>query len=150
MSKKYIWHADEVAAFGGPNYESRLLLDSKMAGEPCINVNHGTIPPGKNTACIDDNGRAFGLAHEKAEIYIGMSGEGDVFLDGEKVVMRQGSLLYMPAGAEHFIVNRSTTEAFTILTLWPDEKDNEAWFGRKNAWGEDYYRRRSDGTLNEE
>ncbi|GEM_PF-695411 len=150
MSKHYIWHADEVAGFGCPNYESRLLLDSKMAGEPCINVNHGTVPPGKNTADIDETGRAFGMAHEKAEIYICLDGQADLYLNGEKEVMRQGTLCYIPAGTEHFLVNRSKTETFQLLTLWPDEKDNEAWFDRKNAWGEDYYRRRADGGLNEE
>ncbi len=150
MSRHYIWHSDEVMGFGKPNYESRLMLDSKMAGEPCINVNHGTVNPKKNTAEIDADGRSFGSKHEKAEIYIGLAGEADLYLDGEKEVMRKGTVVYIPAGCGHFLVNRSATTPFELLTLWPDEKDNEAWFDRINAWGDDYYRRRADGTLGEE
>lgn len=50
MSKHLIWHADEILNYGVGNFESRLLLDSKMAGEPCINVNHVTVKPGIGTA----------------------------------------------------------------------------------------------------
>lgn len=150
MSRHYIWNPDEIAFFGDENYQSRLMLDSKMAGEPCINVNHGTVPPTKSTALYDDNGRPYGLAHEKAEIYMCLAGEAEVYLDNEMELMRQGTLVYIPAGVEHYLINRSTTTPFQLLTFWPDEKDNEAWHDRKNAWGEDYYRRRADGTLGEE
>ena len=143
MSYKYVWNADEVKNFGEGNYESRLLLDSKMAGEPCINVNHGTVAPGGRTGEIID-GKLDGPGHAKAEIYFGVSGEADCYLNGEKVLMKQGTLIYIPAGVHHYLINRSQTEPFCLLTMWPDERDNDPWVARKEAWGEGYEKRRMD------
>ena len=144
MSKHYVWHADEVKNFGEGAYESRLLLDSKMAGEPCINVNHGTVAPGAHTGDYGPDGKLDGPAHEKSEIYFCVSGRAIVYLDGEPEEMHQGSLIYIPAGTHHCIENLSKTEKFVLLTMWPDERDNEAWVARKEAWGEGYEKRRMD------
>lgn len=141
MSKHYIWHADEILGFGAGNFESRLLLDSKMAGEPCVNVNHITVKPGTSTALINENGEKYGPKHEKAEIYICISGQAELFLNGEKIPMRQGSLAYIPGGCRHYVDN-SSDEPFCLLTLWPDEKDNDVWHDRKKAWGEGYETRK--------
>ncbi len=143
--KHYIWHADEVLPFVDKDYQSRLLLDSKMAGEPCINVNHGTVAPGGHTGDPDENGKLNGDPHKKPEIYFCVSGEADVYLDDEPEIMRQGTLIYIPAGVHHYIVNRSQTEPFVLLPMWPDEQDNEAWHKRKKAWGEGYETRRVNG-----
>jgi len=148
MGKHYIWRAEEILNYGDPNYESRLLLDSKMAGEPCVNVNHGTLPPKMHTGEVDKNGRLYGPAHAKAEIYFGVSGEADLFLNGEKEIIRQGTLVYIPAGTEHYLVNRSETEKFCLLTMWPDEKDNEVWHKRIADWGEGYEKRKMPGVRN--
>ncbi len=142
MSKHYIWHADEILNFGAGNFESRLLLDSKMAGEPCINVNHITVKPSTSTAMLRNDGSKYGPKHEKAEIYIGISGHADLFMNGEKIPMRQGSLAYIPGGCEHYLDNNSTDEPFCLLTLWPNETDNGVWHERKAAWGEGYETRK--------
>lgn len=142
MSKHLIWHADEILNYGAGNFESRLLLDSKMAGEPCINVNHITVKAGISTAKIDDKGNKSGPAHEKAEIYLCISGKGELWRDGDTCEMRAGSLAYIPGGVGHYITNLSNTEPLCFLTMWPDEKDNEVWHKRKAAWGEGYETRK--------
>ena len=142
MSKHLIWHADEILNYGVGNFESRLLLDSKMAGEPCINVNHITVKPGISTAKVDAQGNTTGPAHEKAEIYLCISGKGELWRDGEISEMRQGSLAYIPGGTAHYITNLSDTTPLCFLTLWSDEQDNDVWHKRKAAWGEGYERRK--------
>ena len=137
MSKHLIWHADEIPHLFKVA-ESRLLLDSKMAGEPCINVNHVTVDAGKCNAKLREDGSQYGPMHEKAEIYVGISGHADVYVNDEKVPMRQGSLLYIRGGSAHYIDNTASDEPFCLLTLWADEKDNEVWHLRKRLWGEDY------------
>ena len=103
-----------------------------MAGENAVNVNHGTVEPGGGTGKVGDLGAAH---HTKAEIYFGVSGEADVYLDREPVLMKQGTLIYIPGGTHHFIVNRSQTEPFVLITIWSDENDNEMCAIRKKAWG---------------
>jgi len=122
--------------FGGGEYESRLLLDNYMAGEKCVNVNHGTVAPGGGTGKPGEKGEA----HEQAEIYFGVSGEADVYLDGEPFFMKQGDLIYIPGGVGHFIVNRSRTEPFVLITIWGDEKHNDTHAARVKAWGTSYRR----------
>lgn len=133
-----VYNACEIQNFGEGNYESRLLLDSKMAGEKAVNVNHGTVAPGGHTGSYVD-GKLTGAAHEKAEIYFGVSGEADVYLNDKPSVMKQGTLIYIPGGTPHYIVNKSKTEKCVLLTIWPDEKDNEAHEARISAWGENDY-----------
>lgn len=135
---------EDIKNFGEGNYESRLLLDSYMAGEPCVNVNHGTVAAGGHTGSFNEEGKLYGPAHEKSEIYFGVTGSATVYLDGNPVQMKNGTLVYIPAGTEHYIVNNSKTEKFTLLTMWPDERDNEAWVARLKAWGTTYKRADED------
>ena len=137
MSKHLIWHPDEFRHLFKVS-QSRLLLDSKMAGEPCINVNHITVPAGMCNALEREDGTPYGPYHEKAEIYVCISGHADVYLNNEKTPMRQGSLLYIHAGSEHYVDNSASDEPFCFLTLWGNEEDNEVWHLRKKLWGEDY------------
>lgn len=136
MKHDQVYRPEDIKPFGDGAYESRLLLDCSMAGEKCVNVNHGTVAPGKGTGKPGDPG----CAHEKAEIYFGVSGEADVYLNGEPVLMRQGDLIYIPGGTAHFIVNRSQTKPFVLLTIWGDEADNETHAARMKAWGKTYAR----------
>lgn len=135
-----IYNPEDIKPYGGGDYESRLLLDNLMAGEKAVNVNHGTVRPGGGTGKVGD----LGPAHEKAEIYFGVSGEADVYLDQKPHLMKQGTLIYIPGGCHHFIVNRSKTEPFVLLTIWPDEKDNETHEARVKAWGTSYKRADED------
>lgn len=141
MSKHLIVNPDEV-----PNLfkvaQSRLLLDSKMAGEPCINVNHVTVGAGLCNAKLREDGTPYGPSHEKAEIYVCISGHADIYLSDEKMPMRQGSLLYIRGGVEHYVDNSASDEPFCFLTLWDNEEDNEVWHLRKKLWGEGYESRR--------
>ena len=105
-----IYNPEDIKPFGGGDYESRLLLDNLMAGEKAVNVNHGTVCPGGGTGKVGDKGGV----HEKGEVYFGVSGEADVYLDGVPYLMKQGTLIYIPGGCYHFIVNRSKTESYAI------------------------------------
>ena len=136
MERYQVYQPEDIKPFGDDSYESRLLLDCFMAGEKCVNVNHGTVAPGKGTGIP---GEAGGV-HEKAEIYFGVSGEADVYLDGEPVLLKQGTLIYIPGGTGHFIVNRSQSEPFVLLTIWGDEADNDTHTARVKAWGTSYMR----------
>lgn len=136
MKRYEVYCPEDIKPFGDGAYESRLLLDCSMAGEKCVNVNHGTVAPGKGTGEPGD----VGGVHEKGEIYFGVSGEADVYLDGKPVLMKQGTLIYIPGGVGHFIVNRSQTEPFVLLTIWSDEADNDTHSARVKAWGRSYMR----------
>ena len=137
-----VFRPEEIKPFGDDNYQSRLLLDSFMAGEKCVNVNHGTFAPGAGVIPGSPGAppESYGAAHEKAEIYFGVYGEADVYIEGEPVFMERGTLIYIPGGVRHCVVNRSPTERFELLTIWPDEKDNDMHAARVKAWGTSYIR----------
>lgn len=129
-----IYHAEDIAPFGEGDYQSRLLLDHAMAGEKAVNINHGTVASGGRTAAAG----SIGASHERAEVYFGVSGKANVYLNGKPVVMKPGTLIYIPGGTYHYIVNRSKRTPFTLLTIWADEADNETHAARLKAWGTSY------------
>jgi len=133
-----VYYPKDIKIYGGGVYESRLLLDSYMAGEPCVNINHGTVNPGCTTGAKKEDGSLYGPAHEKAEIYLGLSGSATCYLNDNPHHMECGTLIYIPGGCEHYLVNDSATEKFELVTIWPDEKDNETWVNRLKDWGTTY------------
>lgn len=137
MSKHIIRHPDDIDHLFSVS-ESRLMLDSKIAGEPCINVNHVTVLAGTCNAKLAEDGTPYGPKHEKAEIYVVISGQADVYVEDEKIPMRQGSLLYIRGGQAHYVDNTESDVPFCFLTLWPNEADNDVWHLRKRRWGENY------------
>ena len=141
--KQYkVFRPEDIKPFGEGDYQSRLLLDSLMAGEKCVNVNHGTFAPGAGVSPGEPGAApgGFGSAHKKAEIYFGVYGEADVYIEGEPVYIARGTLVYIPGGSRHCVVNRSRTERFELLTIWADEKDNDMHAARVKAWGTSYKR----------
>lgn len=134
-----VFNPENIKVYGGGDYESRLLLDSYMAGEACVNVNHGTVKAGGHTGSFKEDGKTlYGPAHDKAEIYLGMSGSATCYLNDNPVQMKNGTLIYIPAGTEHYLINNSKDEPFCLVTIWPDEKDNECWVARLADWGKTY------------
>jgi len=140
-----VFNPEEIKNYGSGNYESRLLLDSYMAGEKCVNVNHGTVAAGGHTGSFMEDGKTLhGPAHEEAEIYLGMSGSATCYLNQEPVQMKNGTLIYIPAGTDHYLVNNSKTEPFCLVTIWPDEHQNDCWEARLRDWGKTYKRADED------
>ena len=95
MSKHYIWNIEDVLPQKEKQYQSRVMLDEKKAGEPCIAVNHGLLEKGKTDAFVFD----------KAVVYIGLSGKAGVVVAGEVRPMKKGTVIYLPAHTEHYIEN---------------------------------------------
>lgn len=52
-------------------------------------------------------------------------GEGKVIIDGNEYVVSDGSAIVVPAGAEHNVINTSSTEELKIYTIYspPHHKD---------------------------
>lgn len=53
------------------------------------------------------------------------AGEGKAIIDGNEYVVGEGSVVIVPAGAEHNIINTSDTESLKLYTLYspPHHKD---------------------------
>jgi mannose-6-phosphate isomerase-like protein (cupin superfamily) len=111
-------------------YTSKMLLDDIVAGGKSIHINEGTLKGGGTTLP--------GAVHEATEIYYTVKGEAMLHLDGEKIVIKPGSVVYIPAGANHALENMSKTDDFVLLTLWEDTKYNEVYSNRVKAWGKSF------------
>lgn len=46
------------------------------------------------------------------------SGEGKVIIDGNEYVVADGTAVVVPAGAEHNVINTSTTEPLKLYTIY--------------------------------
>jgi len=110
-------------------YSSRMLLDDVVAGARTININEGILKGGQRTG---------GGVHEKDEIYYIVRGEATIYLDGEPSPVKAGSVVFIPGGVHHYLVNGSATEDFVILTFWQRSEDNEVYHLRVKAWGKSY------------
>ena len=134
--KGKIIHSHEVKPFVlDETYSSKLLLDDDMTGRETININEGTLKGGQRT---------YGGVHDKDEIYYIVSGEAIIVLDDEQSDVGPGSVVFIPAGVFHYLINKSETEDFVILTFWQRAEDNGVYNLRKRAWGKSFK------TINEE
>ena len=61
--------------------------------------------------------------HEKDEVYIVISGEGDFYLDGTSKKFQKGDFLFVPAGVEHRFENFS--EDFSTWVFFYGPKGGE-------------------------
>jgi len=131
MSRGKVINTWEVKPFVmGDNYSSKMLLDDVVAGGKSIHINEGTLKGGCNTLP--------GSAHEAVEIYYVVKGEAVLFMDEEKIDIAPGSLIYIPAGCNHALENKSATEDFVLLTVWEDTKYNDVYHERVKAWGKPF------------
>lgn len=112
------------------SYSSKMLLDDVVAGGKAIHINEGTLKGGHNTLP--------GGVHEATELYYAVKGEAVLILEGERIDIKPGSLVYIPAGCHHALENKSETEDFVLLTLWEDTKHNEVYHARMKAWGKSF------------
>lgn len=130
MKKGKVVNSWEVKSFiVDQTYSSKMLMDDIVAGGKSIHINEGTLKAGCSTA---------GGVHSATEIYYTLKGEAVLHLGEEKIDIKPGSLVYIPAGVFHSLENKSQTEDFVLLTLWEDAKHNELYHARIKAWGKSF------------
>jgi mannose-6-phosphate isomerase-like protein (cupin superfamily) len=70
-----------------------------------------------------------------------LSGEASLRMDDVDYDLEPGSVVFIPADTFHALTNKSQTEEFVILTIWPGTPEpgaNEVYDTRKEAWGTSY------------
>lgn len=110
-------------------YSSKMIMDSVVAGGEAIQVNEGTLTAGCRTG---------GGVHEHAEIYYVVKGEAVLHLDDDEYNVKPGTIAYIPGGVYHWLDNKSQTEEFVLLTLWPKAEYNEVYAIRVQKWGKSF------------
>ena len=132
MGKGFVVRSDEVMPFQvSEAYTSKMLIDKHNSGTDGMQVNEGVVKAG----C-----RLPGAAHPEPydELYIVMKGEAILHLDEEVFEISPGTVIFIPWGTFHALENKSKTEDFTLLTIWPQTPEpggNEVYDMRLKAWG---------------
>ena len=138
MGKGTVVQVDKVMPFAPAEfkgeYVSRMLIDVFNSGSERLQVNHGLVTAGCGTP---------GAAHPEGydELYIVMSGEAVLHMDGVDYDLEKGSVVFIPGGTMHGLTNKSDREDFEIMTIWPGQPEpgaNEVYDMRKAAWGTTY------------
>jgi len=116
-------------------YSSTMVMGDELVREPAINMNNGTLQP---------HTRLGGGSHEKAEIYyVVRCQEGAEVVtgtnkDGDEEVhykVKPGDVIFIPGGVHHWIDNRMSDDVFVIMTIWPNQEQNEMYHVRLDQWG---------------
>lgn len=137
MSESKVVHPEKVMPFIAPGFEgkyiSRMLIDTFNCGSDKLQVNHGTVKAGQGLP---------GAAHDgHDELYIVLKGHADLNMEGEHYNLKAGSVVFIPGGTFHALTNKSKTEDFELITVWPGQPApgiNELYDMRKEAWGTTY------------
>ena len=137
MSEAKVVNPEKVVPFIAPGcegiYDSRMLIDIYNCGSDKLQVNHGTVKAGKSLP---------GAAHQgHDELYIVTKGNATLDLAGEIHELKPSSVVFIPAGTFHALSNKSETEDFELMTVWPGQPApgaNELYDMRKEAWGTTY------------
>ena len=138
MKKGTVVKSSKVMPFSPPEfkgeYSSKMLLDVYNSGSEKMQVNQGILKAGCRLA---------GGVHKPPydEIYIVLSGEAILHMDGVDYDIEKGSVVFITAGTFHALENKSRTEDFVIITVWPGQPApgiNEVYDMRKEAWGTTY------------
>ncbi len=115
-------------------YTSKMLLDVYNSGSEKLQLNHGTLKGGQSTG-----GGVHPPPHD--EIYIVLSGEAVLHMDDVDYDIEKGTVVFIPAGTFHALTNKSKTQDFEIITVWPGQPApgaNDVYDSRKEAWGTTY------------
>ncbi len=137
MSQGKVVHPEKVMPFIAPGcegiYVSRMLIDTYNCGSKKIQVNHGTVKAGQ---CLP------GAVHEgHDELYIVLKGHADLKMKDDHYDLKTGSVVFIPGGTFHALTNKSLTDDFELITVWPGQPApgvNELYDMRKEAWGTTY------------
>jgi len=138
MSQGTVVKIDNVLPFSPPGFEriysSKMLIDVYNSGSEKIQINHGTLKAGCKT-----EGAVHPPPHD--EVYIVLSGEAVLHMDGVDYDIEKGSIVFIPGGTFHALTNKSATDDFEIITVWPGQPEpgaNEVYDMRKETWGTTY------------
>lgn len=72
--------------------------------------------------------------HEDGDQFIRVeAGDGEAILDGERHSLSDGTALVIPAGTEHDIINRSTTKALRLYTVYAPPQHADGTIHRTKA-----------------
>lgn len=138
MARGTVVKVDKVMPFSPPEfkgeYSSKMLIDVFNSGSEKIQVNYGVLKAGCSTP---------GAVHKPPydEIYYVLSGEATLHMDGVDYDIEKDTVVFIPGGTFHGLTNKSKTEDFIILTIWPGQPEpgaNEVYDMRKKAWGKTY------------
>jgi len=138
MPRGTVVKADKVMSFSPPGFEetyvSKMLIDESNSGSERLQVNLGVVKAGRSLP---------GAVHQEPydEIYYVLSGEAVLRMDGVDYDLEKDTVVFIPGGTFHALTNKSQTEDFIILTVWPGTPEpgvNEVYDMRKKAWGKTY------------
>lgn len=135
MEKERVFKVSEVVGFSLPGgedtYISRMLIDSESVGAKKINVNHGTLRPGKGGG----GGGTHPCPHE--EIYYILRGHGLLTIGDKTYEVGPDTVAYIPCEEFHKLENtgHSDLEIITIWSLPIKEGANPLYDERKRLWG---------------
>lgn len=143
MTEAKVVHPENVMPFVTSDtenlYLSRMLIDKYNCGSEKFQVNHGTLKAGK---------RLSGEAHEgHDELYIILKGEADLDLDSRIYKLKPGSVVYIPGGTFHALINTEGSEDLELITVWPGIPKfgiNQLYDLRKEQWGTTYKEIKND------
>lgn len=138
MKKGTVVRVGEVMPFAPPefkgHYSSKMLIDKSNSGSEKLQINHFTLKPGCRTE---------GAAHRAPydEVYYVLSGQAVLHMDGADYDIERDTVVFIPGGTMHSLTNKSETEDFVILTIWPLQPEpgvNGVYDLRKRTWGETF------------
>jgi quercetin dioxygenase-like cupin family protein len=138
MNRGTIIKALKVAPFALPGdeslYQSRMLIDRSNSESEKLQINHFTLHPGCRTA---------GGIHKAPydEVYYVLEGMALLHLDDQVHEIECNDLVFIPGGTFHSLDNKSDTEDFVILAVWPlhpEKGVNEIYDLRIQSWGKSF------------
>jgi mannose-6-phosphate isomerase-like protein (cupin superfamily) len=71
-------------------------------------------------------------SHHEYEIFIAISGDAELVVDGERHPFAAGDIVRLPVGSHHGVVNNGDTD-FEYYGIWWDQEMSAAFVGRHEA-----------------
>ncbi|MCK5119070.1 MAG: cupin domain-containing protein [Candidatus Latescibacteria bacterium] len=138
MGKGTVVKVSEVMPFSHPDFKgqfiSKMLIDPSNSGSEKMQINQFTLKAGCGIA---------GWVHKAPydEVYYVLSGEAILHMDGVDYDIGKDTVVFIPGGTFHALTNKSATEDFVILTIWPMPPEpgvNEVYDLRRETWGKTF------------
>ncbi len=99
----------EKATLGNGRGDKIRLVDERL-GTTAIDLHHNTLAPGGPRGPYHRHSRS-------DNVYIVMGGTGELVADGKTHEVRQGQIIFIPAGMPHSLSNPGT-EPFEIFEIY--------------------------------